>query len=304
MGDLLVLQTAWASQLSRQFKGLVKNAFWSRDLIPQLHTSHKWRVSQVMTDCSSILTSQGRKDKCTRYFWRFTHHQPKVVSPVKCYLTESVRVVVEPHLYRREEQFVASWRYQWVDLNDLHLTGCWISDWFQQPAACYILIVWAGADIPSSLPPGNLTPAPRHSGDFSVGWGTQPNNTATQACNLSSSSGGHTSWKQMNSHLCCNGKEVHNSVESDYSLYDAHGCYGVLNATPSGTSWPCVLQLIGEKLDEKTSKESYQVTTVVQWCLAKSISGLQKIITESKCWKCTPGSEARCCISTPGAERS
>lgn len=72
----------------------------------------------------------------------------------------------------QDQLFVASRRSE-HDLNDLCNTECWITKLLESAAerhpACYILIVWAGADTPSALPSRNPTPSAGHSGEASAG---------------------------------------------------------------------------------------------------------------------------------------
>lgn len=161
--------------------------------------------------------------------------------------------------YCQDQLFVASRRSE-HDLNDLCNIECWITKLLESDAerhaACYILIVWAGADTPSALPSWNLTPAAGHSGEASAGRGIQPNSNATQLCNLSSSSSGHTSWKQMNSHLCCYSQEACNIVRGYNSFVGCRGCYGLLSGTPvgGGTRGLYICDWIPLKLDEVKKK--------------------------------------------------
>lgn len=123
--------------------------------------------------------------------------------------------------YCQDQLFAASRRSE-HDLNDLCNTECWITKLLESAAerhaACYILIVWAGADTHSALPSRNPTPSAGHSGEASAGRGIQPNSNTTQPCNLSSSSSGCTSWKQMNSHLCCYSQDACHIVRGNNSL--------------------------------------------------------------------------------------
>lgn len=125
--------------------------------------------------------------------------------------------------YRQDQLFVASRRSE-RDLNDpCNIEGLGLPSYLSQPLRGMLhVIFWlCGQELipPLPSPRGTWRQQQDTLGRLQQDEALSQIASATpRLCNLSSSSSGHTSWKQMNSHLCCYSQEACNIVRGYNSL--------------------------------------------------------------------------------------